>query len=42
MISYIDTLQGIDSNVQPFYERLAMRPYTGTILRNYDRQSGAP
>jgi ribosomal protein S18 acetylase RimI-like enzyme len=30
-----------DTNVQPFYERLGMRPYTGMILRNYDRQSGA-
>jgi ribosomal protein S18 acetylase RimI-like enzyme len=30
-----------DSNVQPFYERLGMHPYTGMILRNYDRQSGA-
>jgi ribosomal protein S18 acetylase RimI-like enzyme len=29
-----------DANVQPFYERLGMRPYTGMILRNYDRQSG--
>jgi ribosomal protein S18 acetylase RimI-like enzyme len=30
-----------DTDVQPFYERLGMRPYTGMILRNYDRQSGA-
>ncbi len=29
-----------DTNVQPFYARLGMRPYTGMILRNYDRQSG--
>jgi ribosomal protein S18 acetylase RimI-like enzyme len=31
-----------DTSVQPFYARLGMRPYTGMILRNYDRQSGAP
>jgi ribosomal protein S18 acetylase RimI-like enzyme len=30
-----------DTDVQPFYERLGMRPYTGMIYRNYDRQSGA-
>jgi ribosomal protein S18 acetylase RimI-like enzyme len=30
-----------DTDVQPFYERLGMRPYTGMIQRNYDRQSGA-
>jgi ribosomal protein S18 acetylase RimI-like enzyme len=30
-----------DIDVQPFYERLGMRPFTGMILRNYDRQSGA-
>jgi ribosomal protein S18 acetylase RimI-like enzyme len=31
-----------DADVQPFYERLGMRPWTGMILRNYDRQSGEP
>jgi ribosomal protein S18 acetylase RimI-like enzyme len=31
-----------DTDVQPFYARLGMQPYTGMILRNYDRQSGAP
>jgi ribosomal protein S18 acetylase RimI-like enzyme len=31
-----------DADVQPFYARLSMQPYTGMILRNYDRQSGAP
>ena len=31
-----------DADVQPFYARLGMQPYTGMILRNYDRQSGAP
>jgi GNAT superfamily N-acetyltransferase len=30
-----------DTDVQPFYERLGMRPFTGMILRNYDRQAGA-
>jgi ribosomal protein S18 acetylase RimI-like enzyme len=30
-----------DADVQPFYARLGMQPYTGMILRNYDRQSGA-
>ncbi|HEU5099781.1 MAG TPA: GNAT family N-acetyltransferase [Roseiflexaceae bacterium] len=30
-----------DADVQPFYERLGLQPYTGMILRNYDRQSGA-
>jgi hypothetical protein len=31
-----------DADVQPFYARLGMQPYTGMILRNYDRQSGMP
>lgn len=31
-----------DPDVQPFYERLGMRRYTGMLLRNYDRQSGEP
>jgi GNAT superfamily N-acetyltransferase len=30
-----------DADLQPFYARLGMQPYTGMILRNYDRQSGA-
>jgi len=30
-----------DADVQPFYARLGMRPYTGMIHRNYDRQSGS-
>ena len=30
-----------DTDVQPFYARLGLRPYTGMVLRNYDRQSGA-
>ncbi len=30
-----------DSNMQPFYERLGMRPTTGMVRRNYDRQAGA-
>jgi GNAT superfamily N-acetyltransferase len=29
-----------DPDVQPFYERLGMRPATGMLIRNYDRQSG--
>jgi GNAT superfamily N-acetyltransferase len=29
-----------DPEVQPFYARWGMRPYSGMILRNYDRQSG--
>ncbi len=31
-----------DEDVQPFYERLGMHPYTGMLLRNYDRQDCAP
>lgn len=30
-----------DPEVQPFYARHGMRPYTAMLLRNYDRQSGA-
>ena len=30
-----------DPDVQPFYARLGMRPYSGMIVRNYDRQPGA-
>jgi len=30
-----------DPNMQPFYERLGMRPTTGMLRRNYDRQAGA-
>ena len=29
-----------DPPLQPFYERLGMRPWSGMVLRNYDRQSG--
>jgi ribosomal protein S18 acetylase RimI-like enzyme len=28
-----------DPDVQPFYERLGMRPSTGMVIRNYGRQS---
>ena len=28
-----------DPDVQPFYQRLGMRPSTGMIIRNYGRQS---
>jgi GNAT superfamily N-acetyltransferase len=27
-----------DAELQPFYARLGFRPYTGMIIRNYDRQ----
>lgn len=30
-----------DPELQPFYERLGLRPWSGMVLRNYDRQSGA-
>lgn len=30
-----------DADLQPFYAKLGMRPATGMLLRNYDRQSGA-
>jgi len=29
-----------DLDLQPYYERFEMRPSTGMLLRNYDRQSG--
>ena len=29
-----------DPDVQPFYARLGLRPTTGMLLRNYERQSG--
>ncbi len=31
-----------DPGLQPFYQRLGMRPATGMLLRNYARQSCAP
>lgn len=31
-----------DPSVQPFYERLGMRPVVGIVVRNYDRQSCDP
>ena len=31
-----------DADVQPFYERLGMRPVVGMVVRNYDRQSARP
>jgi GNAT superfamily N-acetyltransferase len=31
-----------DPDVQPFYTRLGMRPSTGMLARNYDRQSCDP
>ena len=29
-----------DPPLQPFYERLGMRPVVGMVVRNYDRQAG--
>ena len=29
-----------DPELQPFYTRVGMRPATGMLLRNYDRQAG--
>lgn len=29
-----------DPDLQPFYERFGMRPYTAMISRNYERQAG--
>ena len=31
-----------DADVQPFYQRLGMRPYHAMIGRNYEAQAGAP
>jgi ribosomal protein S18 acetylase RimI-like enzyme len=31
-----------DPEVQPFYARLGLRPSTGMLIRNYDRQSCDP
>lgn len=31
-----------DPDVQPFYARLGMRPATGMLIRNYERQAGGP
>jgi ribosomal protein S18 acetylase RimI-like enzyme len=31
-----------DPELQPFYARFGLRPATGMLARNYDRQSGAP
>lgn len=30
-----------DENIQPFYAKLGMRPWSGMIMRNYGRQSGS-
>jgi GNAT superfamily N-acetyltransferase len=45
----LDTLRALymidllcDPELQPFYARLGMRPATGMLVRNYDRQAGAP
>jgi len=31
-----------DPDIQPFYARLGMRPATGMLIRNYDRQASVP
>jgi GNAT superfamily N-acetyltransferase len=31
-----------DPSLQPFYERLGMRPVVGMVMRNYDRQACEP
>lgn len=31
-----------DAHLQPFYEQLGMRPATGMMIRNYDRQAAEP
>ena len=31
-----------DPSLQPFYERLGMRPVVGMVIRNYDRHAGEP
>ena len=45
MLNSLDHLYSVDlmcdDDVQPFYERLGLTPYTGMIYRNYNRQSGA-
>jgi len=30
-----------DADVQPFYAQLGMKPATGMLHRNYERQAGA-
>ncbi|HSG14736.1 MAG TPA: GNAT family N-acetyltransferase [Anaerolineae bacterium] len=44
MLAKLDHLYAIDLvcdlEVQPFYERLGMRPAAGMMIRNYERQSG--
>ena len=30
-----------DPDVQPFYERLGMRPYSGMVLRRFENQNGS-
>ena len=45
MLVSLDHLYAIDLmcdlEVQPFYERLGMRPAAGMMIRNYEKQSGA-
>lgn len=30
-----------DPDVQPFYERLGLKPYSGMVVRNFERQNGS-
>lgn len=45
MLARLDHLYAIDLlcdlETMPFYERLGMRPATGMMIRNYDKQSGS-
>jgi ribosomal protein S18 acetylase RimI-like enzyme len=45
LLAKLDHLYAIDlmcdPEVQPFYERLGMRPAAGMMIRHYDKQSGA-
>ena len=44
MLDKLRTLYAIDllcdADLQPFYERFGMRPYSAMLYRNYERQSG--
>jgi ribosomal protein S18 acetylase RimI-like enzyme len=44
MLARLQGMYGVDlccdPDLQPFYERFGMRPLTGMVLRNYERQAG--
>jgi GNAT superfamily N-acetyltransferase len=46
MLARLDGLYMVDllcdPELQPFYARVGMSPYTGMLLRNRDRQAGTP